>query len=564
MQRILSFLLLSFLPLAALADGMVIPTVAFPAKVTIPDQSALLCFNNGVERLVIETRFTGSGTNFAWVIPLPSQPVIEEATAGLFPTLQFLFRPQIVHEVPHYFLGILALIWLGYILLFVRPSGRMNRLDVAVCLLVVIGFNFVWLIGFDQSGTEGWLLGLLLGNLLLFVDLVCVMLLVRFWEQFGSLTQAVIIAFLAIQLAASMLPTLGRAKSLGSISSVETVSILDRKLVGIFETTTISSRDPKTLENWLRDNGFAVPSNAEPIIASYITDNWVFVATKIRRDKSDNETSTPHPLSFTFKTGQPVYPMRLTGLDSQSLTVALYVFSNARVTAPHFKIESCTRPNLVHPLLHQWVGDSAVATKLTATLSPAGMHKDIWLEPSPAFFEKKNRLFSRPGALTIALNWGTGLFAASLLAVCLLAFASETHLAKLPRQIGVIAFASIIVAGVVYIVLPKIEVRLVKGGFDSLYWREEQVALGIALGDFHWHTTAEARAGLQAIISNPTNAPGYGLKNWDNYFVGGQVREEDSPGNYLLRETNHQLELVTFNRDGGEEISGTWDLRAQH
>ena len=57
--------------MAALADGMVIPTIAYPAKITIPDQCALICFTNGTERLVIETRFTGSGTNFAWVVPLP-------------------------------------------------------------------------------------------------------------------------------------------------------------------------------------------------------------------------------------------------------------------------------------------------------------------------------------------------------------------------------------------------------------------------------------------------------------------------------------------------------------
>ena len=101
-QRIFSFLLLLFLPLAALADGMVIPTVAYPAKITIPDQRALICYSNGTERLVIETRFTGAGTNFAWVVPLPGQPVIEEATTGLFPTLQYLFRPEIIHDVPRY------------------------------------------------------------------------------------------------------------------------------------------------------------------------------------------------------------------------------------------------------------------------------------------------------------------------------------------------------------------------------------------------------------------------------------------------------------------------------
>jgi len=52
--------------------------------VEIPDQRALINFSNGVERLVIETRFTGRGTNFTWVVPLPAKPVIEVATPGLF------------------------------------------------------------------------------------------------------------------------------------------------------------------------------------------------------------------------------------------------------------------------------------------------------------------------------------------------------------------------------------------------------------------------------------------------------------------------------------------------
>src|SRR5215472_18409440 len=76
----------------AFSDGMVVPSTALSAHVEIPDQQALIHFTNGVERLVIETRFTGDGTNFAWVVPLPNQPVIEEASAGLFPTLQYILQ----------------------------------------------------------------------------------------------------------------------------------------------------------------------------------------------------------------------------------------------------------------------------------------------------------------------------------------------------------------------------------------------------------------------------------------------------------------------------------------
>ncbi len=502
MKRIFLALLLFCLPLAALADGMVLPTIAFPAKVTIPDQRALIHFTNGTERLVIETRFNGAGTNFAWVVPFPSQPVIEEATTGLFPTLEYLFRPEIVHDVPRYYIRILVL--LGLIYLLWRASQSV-------------------------------------------------------WNAFV----AAVFILLLLVLAGLLLPALAAAKTKGMSSATlaESVSVLDRKLVGIFETATIASHDSRALENWLRDNGFAIAPDAKPVIDDYIKDGWVFVAAKVRRDDAKPDTSTPHPLSFTFKTDKPVYPMRLTGLNSQSLSVDLYVFGNARVTAPHFKIESCLR--IVHPLLYQWVGGSTVATKLTATLSPDDMRKDVWINGSPFVTEHKNRLFSRHGALTTALNFGAEFFAVGLVIVFILRFFNDTHKTKSARRVGIVTLISIALVGLVYLCLPKIEVKLTRG-WPHNEWKMSQFAILIALQDFEWKTTAEVRTGLENLISSPTNALNYGLKNWNNAFLGDRIREEDSPGNYLLRETNNQLQLIFFNDDGGEEVSLVGDLKAQH
>lgn len=501
MQRIASCLLLLFLPVAALADGKVMPPVAYPARITIPDQRALICYTNGTERLVIETRFTGPGTNFAWVVPLPGQPVIEQATTGLFPTLGYLFRPQIVHNVPRYYLGIL--IFTGIIALL--RLAKKSAIDIVIYALLTFVFLF---------------------------------------------------------LAGALLPVAGSTRKASAISS-EAVSILDRKIVGVFEITTIASPDAKALQAWLLENGFAAPTNAEPVIESYIKDGWMFVAAKVRRDRPDSETSTPHPLSFTFKTDKPVYPLRLTGVDNGPLSVELYVFGPSRAEAPHFKVESCTPPNIAHPLLHQWVGDLPVATKLTATLSPADMRQDVWLDWRP-FSEKKNRLFSPHGALTIALNWGTGLFAAGLFAFWLLAFANETHKAKFPRRVGIVTVAGIFFAGLLYLCLPKIEVKLVKARAYFNASMEQKIVLEMILDDGGWQTVAEARAILQKATSNPTNAVAYGMKDWDNNLVGGQIREEDSPGNYLLRETNNQLQFMSIRNDGGEYLLNKWNLPVQH
>jgi hypothetical protein len=527
MKRILITFLLFCLPLAVWADGMVIPTIAYPAKVTIPDQRALIHFTNGVERLVIETRFTGAGTNFAWVVPFPNQPVIEEATTGLFPTLQYIFRPQIIHNVPRYYLGIL--ITMGLIYLF------------------------------------------------------------RLLIKYTSIGFITFIIFLFMVLAATLLPALAPAGKRGMSSTIpdQTVSVLDHKLVGIFETTTIASHDAKALQTWLSENGFAVPTNAEPVIASYVKDGWVFVAAKIRRDTPENETSTPHPLSFTFKTDKPVYPMRLTGVDNDRLSVELYVFGPARAEAPHFKVERCTRPNypelppndfwswnwsswspetpnIVHPLLRTWVGGAPVATKLVATLSPAEMRRDVWLDWT-AFSEKKNHLFSPSGALTSGLNWGSWLLVGGLLAIWGFRFFSEMNHRKCLRWAGIVIVSSLGLAGLIYLSLPKIKVRLekVRFGQDQL----NLFSLYEYMLDTNSLTRGEISAEAKRLLSNPTNdvdwvnwSRSQGWKSWDNHLIGGQIREEDSPGNFTLRETGNRIEFITYDGQGAEHVQ---DLRTQ-
>jgi hypothetical protein len=80
------------------------------------------------------------------------------------------------------------------------------------------------------------------------------------------------------------------------------------------------------------------------------------------------------------------------------------------------------------------------------------------------------------------------------------------------------------------------------------------------LKESNWHTATEVRAGLQALTENSANADTYGFKIWDNILVGGKFREEDSPGNYLLRETNHQVKLYLIDASGEEQSDRDLEL----
>jgi len=540
-----------FLPFQLFADGKVFPPLALPAHVTIPDQRALIHFTNGTERLVIETRFTGSGTNFAWVVPLPGRPVIEEASTGLFPTLQHLFRPRFEHTVTRYYLGILALLGAGYLLLFVRPDSRLNWLDLAACALVGIAVGI---------GSDGPLLGLIPFSLL-----VCGVMLVRFVT---SSVVALVVVVAVVVAVGVLLPGLAKARSgsMDASSGSDGIEILNRQVVGVFETTTIASRDPKALQIWLRGNGFAMSTNAAPVIESYVKDGWIFVAAKVWRDTAGEATSTPHPLSFTFATDKPVYPMRLTGVDNGSLSVELYVFGPGRAEARHFNVERCTepsypsaeeswsywspeRPRIRHPLLRRWVNGAPVATKLSARLGPADMRDDIWLEWA-SFREKRSVVYSRLGAFTVALNWGAAMIVLGLLGVCVADRAGSRWPARLPKLLAGTAVSGLMLFGLIYLALPKTDVRLVKRPWADAMQNLLQLYFELQDSSTNQPTIVEARA----FLNSPTNGISGSIRV--NPWSGSRIREEDSPGNYSLRATSDGLKYIAHDAEGAEHSIG--------
>jgi hypothetical protein len=57
---------------------------------------------------------------------------------------------------------------------------------------------------------------------------------------------------------------------------------------------------------------------------------------------------------------------------------------------------------------------------------------------------------------------------------------------------------------------------------------------------------AEARSVVKKIENQ------YPQLTEQNLLLGGAVREEDSPGNYLLRQSTNGVDFVWFDADGGE------------
>lgn len=102
------------------------------------------------------------------------------------------------------------------------------------------------------------------------------------------------------------------------------VTVHSMKVLGPYEISILSAQRESGLVMWLEENGYFIPRRAEPILKTYIAEEWFFVAVKIRTDPSTIQ-SLP-PLAIEFTTGRPIYPIRISALNSGTTDVRVYFF----------------------------------------------------------------------------------------------------------------------------------------------------------------------------------------------------------------------------------------------
>jgi hypothetical protein len=546
-------LLLSLIGFAngVLADGKVFPPTAYPVEVRIPDQRAILAWSNGVERLVIETRFTAAGTNFAWVVPLPSAPKVETATRGLFPTLTHLLRPRVIHR-PNPFVGVACCCaGLGWLLITLRPDKAVRVSDLLASLAIGGGITLVS----QEAGGTGLL------GLICFLSVALIGAQVRYGKE--SPWAIVIVLALLTFLAGMTLPALSTAKAKGGSDSVE---VLDRQLAGVFETTTLTARDPGALRDWLNTNGYVLPKDVEPVIADYLRDGWVFVASKVRRDATSTEAGSLHPLSFTFAAKEPVYPLRLTGVGNGNLEVDLFVFGPERAKVAGFKVRDCRRPQsppsdpikrerwwrnserlpLEHDALRDVAGNAAFVTRLQGTLTPEQMRQDAVIQWD-GFGEVRDVRYSQLGATLTVLNW-TGsalcLFFVGLASVARWRGVEPTCYAKAMAAAVILAAAATRIGYAQLEVVPvTLEGRYVRRHESKFQQRAVRNALADELNTNAPITVEAVRAALQRGLS-------FAQSNGQSRSPRPLFREEDSPYNYTLRQGANGVEVLFYDDFG--------------
>lgn len=118
----------------------------------------------------------------------------------------------------------------------------------------------------------------------------------------------------------------------GAVASAE-VEVVDRKRVGIFDVTVLRANDSAALVRWLDLRRFKLPEDREGVLDHYVRKDWYFVACRIGRYEltdrveEDMREGTLQPIRLTFATETPVYPLRMSALNSGNTDVLIYALS---------------------------------------------------------------------------------------------------------------------------------------------------------------------------------------------------------------------------------------------
>lgn len=375
-----------------------------------------------------------------------------------------------------------------------------------------------------------------------------------------------------------MLPALGTAGSMAA-STRDDLNIIDRKRVGIYDTVTLSSKDGGAVLNWLTENGFATPTNFLPAIRAYAAEGWVFVASKIHLDASLANGAKPHPLILQFQTQKPVYPLRLTGIGNETCKIELYVFGQERAQIPHFEVERCAQVEypseatslhnpaiaIRHPFLRKLVAGSTVATKLSAQLTSEQMKEDAYLAWEPYAF-KQPVFYSKQGAAITATNYTVPIVVLAALVILCIAGSQGAWARKVTKFSLAISGLALIAWLPIYLSLPKVEVRVTQ--MPRMFSRNLHHTVSTAL-EIKWTDKTNTGNGTTALnvawIRQQLADPAFWnetdkRRGGTNLFTGQPCREEDSPGNYTIRQNGRKIEYVSFDIDGGEfaEELGKW------
>lgn len=495
------------------ADGKHFPEKAYKAAPAIPAQRAILVYKDGIEKLTIESALDGHGREFGWIIPLPSKPTdFEKTSPGLIKTFSMFVQPKIVHDLT-------------------REISTLWR----VAVIIIFG---------------------------------CLIVTAK-----KSLERVLLLVLLFVLLVSILMPSLGTRFQATATTDVPGIKIHNVVQVGSYELAVIEAVNAQALDTWLEDNGFAgLTVEDGKVVSDYIKSGWCFVATKLLRE--GDGYSRPHPLSMSFPSDKPVYPMRLTATVGSSVYLEIFVVADkhARCDVLTLKVSDTYRSQKIsrrgssgetvhagfegetynqsigHPDASIVLWDGCVLSKLFGTLEPKQMRQDIVVQLK-AGDPVQERYYSHRGARETAIVLFLRMWCVLPVGLSLAAHLKKRELsgkgAFLKKVLAPMLLLTLFVGVVTYAVLPKIDVHTSSGSRGTMIKQRIMATELSVFAKDHDDFIGNSKNEIAELVA------GYFESNdTTNVYTGEPIKNENSPGDYTIIEDERGVVWRTYSQGG--------------
>ena len=130
----------------------------------------------------------------------------------------------------------------------------------------------------------------------------------------------------------------GFANGSGSTSTTgpaeDTVTVTKQQNVGPYATVQLHASDASALDNWLAQNGFAIPSDVVPVLNQYVTEGFDFLAMKLLPNQG---VQAMRPVRVSSPGASLSLPLRMAAVGTgSSVGISIWVVADGRYEPQNF------------------------------------------------------------------------------------------------------------------------------------------------------------------------------------------------------------------------------------
>lgn len=158
----------------------------------------------------------------------------------------------------------------------------------------------------------------------------------------------------------------GAPTSAGKAEDGNGVNVIKKEVVGPYETVQLQATSPNALQSWLQTNGFNIPADVQPVIATYQRENFNFLAMKLVPGKGIKDM---RPVRVTSQGAGVALPLRMVAAGTgPTVGITLWIVGEGRYEPQNFGSFSIKTEELVW----DWATQKSNYTELRAQRTTEG------------------------------------------------------------------------------------------------------------------------------------------------------------------------------------------------